>query len=164
MGTIRRLAPTWPVLVLLVLLAGCATPVPSATSAASRHVDPATERIKAELASAFGMSFEPAGPHHELGTAPDGVQLDLVGVPPEEVILSLPASDRSAAAETGLDYLPYLRDLLHGADPVWDWAAAMLACRRAVDRSCDGEESQGNLVARFPDNDPDYIILVVSRR
>ena len=160
----RRPRAASATLLLALLAAGCGPPAQSATPVASRHTDPTTERVKAELTSAFNMSFEPAGPHHELGKAPDGVQLDLVGVPPEELVLSLPAGERAAAVASGLAYLPHLRDLLHGADPVWDWTAAMLACRREAGASCDNERSQGNLTARFPDDDPDYIVLVITRR
>ena len=157
-------------LILLLLLAGCgvttftASGSPGATPVASHHSDPGAEHVKAALADAFGMKFEPAGPHHELGTAPDGAQLDLVGVPVEEVVLSLPLADRDAAAETGLAYLPHLRDLLHGADRTWDWIAAMLACRRDAAATCDDTFAQGNLEARFTGDETDYVVLVIALR
>jgi hypothetical protein len=151
--------------VLAVTIAGCATPAASLPPPASDHAahDAATERLKEALADAFDMSFEPAGPHHELGTAPDDVELDLVGVPVEEVILSLPSRDRSAAVATGLAYLPHLRGLLHGPDPVWDWVVDELACREDEDASCNVSTSQGNLTARFTDQDEDFIVLVLTR-
>ena len=172
-----RLAPLSPeyssrpmrTLALTALLAlaivGCAAPAASLAPPGSNHDehDPTTERVKEALADAFEMTFEPAGPHHELGKAPDDVQLDLVGVPVEEVVLSLPSRDRSAAVATGLAYLPHLRDLLHGPGPVWEWAAEELACREDADASCNDSISQGNLTARFTEQDQDYIVLVVTR-
>ena len=150
--------------VLALSIAGCASPASSLTPPATDHAahDAAAERLKDALADAFDMTFEPAGPHHELGTAPDDVELDLVGVPVEEVILSLPSRDRSAAVASGLAYLPHLRDLLHGPGPVWDWVADELACRRDQDASCNVSTSQGNLTARFTEQDQDYIVLVVT--
>jgi hypothetical protein len=150
---------------LALALVACAAPAASLAPAASDHGehDAAAERLKEALADAFEMTFEPAGPHHELGTAPDDVELDLVGVPVEEVILSLPSRDRSAAVATGLAYLPHLRDLLHGPGPVWDWAAEALACREDADASCNASTSQGNLAARFTEQDKDYIVLVITR-
>jgi hypothetical protein len=155
-------------LILLLLLAGCggtsftSDGSPGATTVTSHHSDPAAERVKAALSDAFGMTFEPAGPHHELGKAPDGVQLDLVGVPVEEVVLSLPLVDRDAAADTGLGYLPHLRNLLHGADRVWDWVAAMLACRRDAAAACDDTFAQGNLEAHFTGDEVAYVVLVIA--
>jgi hypothetical protein len=84
-------------------------------------------------------------------------------VPVEEVILSLPARDRSAAVATGLTYLPHLRDLLHGPGPVWDWIAEELACREDTDARCNVATTQGNVSARFTDQDRGDIVLVLTR-
>ena len=151
--------------VLALAIGGCASPAASLPPPASDHGqhDAAAERAKEALADAFDMTFEPAGPHHEVGTAPDDVELDLVGVPVEEIILSLPSRDRPAAVATGLAYLPHLRDLLHGPGPVWDWVAEALACREDEDATCNVSTSQGNLAARFTEQDEDYIVLAVSR-
>jgi hypothetical protein len=158
--------PKGSLIVVLALASGaCAAPATSLAPAASDHGehDPAAERVKEALADEFAMTFEPAGPHHELGTAPDGVELDLVGVPVEETILSLPSRDRSAAVVSGLAYLPHLRDLLHGPGPVWDWIAEELACRKDAEASCNVTTSQGNLTARFTDQDEDFVVLVITR-
>jgi len=151
--------------VLALAIGGCAAPAVSLAPPASDHGahGAATERVKGALADAFAMTFEPAGPHHELGTAADDVELDLVGVPVDEVILSLPGNDRSLAVATGLAYLPHLRDLLYGPGPVWDWVAEALACREDRDASCNLSVSQGNLTARFTEQDQDYIVLVITR-
>jgi hypothetical protein len=151
--------------ILALAISGCAAPAASQAPPASDHgeQDAQAERVKEALADEFGMSFEPAGPHHELGTSADDVELDLVGVPVEEVVLSVPSRDRSAAVEAGLAYLPHLRDLLHGPDPVWDWVAEALACREDADSSCNVSMSQGNLSARFTDGGSDYIVLVITR-
>jgi hypothetical protein len=153
------------VFVLALAITACATPATSVVPSASDHGehDPALERVKEALADEFEMTFEPAGPHHELGTAPDGVELDLVGVPVEEVILSLPARDRSDAVAAGMTYLPHLRDLLHGPGPVWDWIAEELACREDPNASCNVSTSQGNVSARFTEQDRGYIVLAITR-
>jgi hypothetical protein len=152
--------------VLVLALTGCAAPSISLTPSISPHAehDAQADRVKAALSDAFGMTFEPAGPHHQLGTAPDGVQLDLVGEPVEEVVLSLPSADRSAAADAGLAYLPHLRDLLHGPSAVWDWVADALVCRAAEGGVCQAFMTQGELTARFTDGGPDYLVLEISRR
>jgi hypothetical protein len=151
--------------VLALAVSACAAPATSLAPSASDHGehDPAAERVKEALADEFGMTFEPAGPHHELGMAPDGVELDLVGVPVEETILSLPSRDRSAAVVSGLAYLPHLRGLLHGPGPVWDWIAEALDCREEAEASCNVMTSQGNLTARFTDQDEDFVVLVITR-
>lgn len=145
-------------LTLLAAVAGC-------TAAGSTSPDPHAEHDAGTIAAmtaieeATGMAFQPAGPHHELGTAPDGVELDLIGVPVEQAILSLPAED----PERGLVYLPHLRALLGGPDPVYEWVAAMLACRSDPGRSCETEMTQGNLEARFTDGGPDFVVVSLAR-
>jgi hypothetical protein len=141
-----------------MLLVACAQ---SASPAASSHAghDPQADRVRAALETEMGMTFEAAGPHHEVGSAPDGVELDLVGVPIEQVVLSLPADD----PEAGLDYLPHIRDLLHGPDRVYDWVAAMLACRTDASRRCEADFAQGNLRAEFTSEGPDFVVVAISR-
>ena len=148
----------WALAVVPMLLAACTG---SATPAASSHAghDPQADRVRAALEREQGMTFEPAGPHHLLGTAPDGVELDLVGVPVEAVVLSVPVGD----PEAGLDYLPHVRDLLHGPDPVYDWAAAMLACRTGSARRCETRLERGNLLAEFTSEGPDFVVVSFSR-
>jgi hypothetical protein len=143
-----------------LLLAGCALgPSPTQTPGHDGH-DPQAERVIGALGEELGMIFEPAGPHHQLGKAPDGTQLDLIGVPAEQVVLSVPADD----PEAGLAYLPHIRDLFHGPDRIYDWVAAMLACRTDVARACEVALAQGNLEARFSDGGPDYIVVAIGRQ
>jgi hypothetical protein len=143
---------------LIVLLAACANP---ATPVASSHAlhDPQADRVRAAMESDLGVTFEPAGPHHVLGRAPDGTEIDLVGVPVEEVVLSAPIGDLQA----GLDYLPHIRDLLHGPGPVYDWVADMLACRTDAAGRCQTRFEQGNLVAEFTSEGPAFVVLSISR-
>jgi hypothetical protein len=143
----------------LGLLLGACGGNPGSSAASHAVHDPVGDRVRAELASELGVEFEPAGPHHVIGRAADGTELDLIGVPVEEVVLSVPAGD----PEAGQAYLPYLRDLLHGPDRVYDWIAAMLACRAEPDRSCDDQFTQGNLEARFSDGGPDYEVVTLTR-
>jgi hypothetical protein len=140
-------------------LAACGSASPSPTPGHAAH-DPQADRVRAELASELGVAWEPAGPHHVLGRADDGVEVDLIGVPVEEVVLSVPAED----PERALAYLPHLRDLLHGPDRVWDWVAATLACRSDAARSCDERLAQGDLEARFSDGGPDYVVVTLGWR
>ena len=147
-------------LLAAVLLAACAGG-PSPSPSGSGHVahDPQLDRVKAALTAAFGMTFEPAGPHHEIGQAPDGIELDLVGVPVEEVVLSVPRDE----PQLGIPYLPHLRDLLRGPGPVWEWVEDGLTCRRD-EAPCEPMMSRGNLTARFTEGDRAYVVLVVARR
>ena len=147
------------VALLLTLTACAATPSPSPAASAHTQHDPQLERVKAALRDAFDMSFEPAGPHHEVGTAPDAVELDLVGVPVEEVVLSVPRNE----PELGIRYLPHLRELLRGPAPLWEWMEDGLTCRRDEPAVCQPEISQGNLTARFTEGDRTYIVLVIAR-
>ncbi len=148
-----------PLLAVLLLAAcGGATPSQPAGGTHGAH-DPQTERVKSALAEEFDMAFEPAGPHHELGEAPDGVEMDLVGEPVEQVVLSVPEDD----VEAGLAYLPHLRDLLHGPARVYEWAADALGCRAAGDGGCEDRFEQGNLEARFSDGGPGFVVLNLSR-
>ena len=155
----------WPViagLIAAMTLGACGTASsPSSSPSPTPHADhdPQAERVMAELSTDLGMTFEYAGPHHQLGRGPDGVELDLVGVPVEQVILSLPADD----TEAGLAYLPHLRDLLHGPDRVYDWVAAMLACREMPSHACEERFEQGNLEARFTDGGPDFVVVTLTR-
>lgn len=146
-------------LAALLALAGCGLPVaPSPTPDPHAGHTAADQRVIDALAADLGLAFEPAGPHHAVGTGPDGVEVDLVGVPVAQVVLSIPADD----PEAGLAYLPHLRDLLHGPSRVYDWVAAGLACR-AGDGPCDDEFAQGNLEARFTDADDAFVVLSLSR-
>jgi hypothetical protein len=149
--------------VLAAALAACTTSsLPSGTALEDHSAHEAqTGGVKADLAARFGMTFEPAGPHHEIGRAPDGVQLDLVGIPPEELVLSLPSEDRDAAADAGVAYLPSLRELLPGPDPVWNWIAAQLGCRRDVHAECRSRISRGGLTAQITE-EAGYIVVVVT--
>ncbi len=153
-------------LLLVVGLAGCGTPATSGSASdhAGHVVDPATERIKGELTQKFGMGFASAGPHHELGTAGNGVQLDVVGVPPEQVVLSVPADEPGRVEELAAPYLPYLPRLLNaqrsiGADllneSLASWDGGQLLDKQ---RSADGVTA--HLTST---HDPAYVVLDVHR-
>jgi hypothetical protein len=141
--------------VLLVACNAVATPGPSSHAG---H-DPRAERVRAALESELGVTFEPAGPHHVLGTAPDGSEIDLVGVPVEAVVLSVPVDD----PEAGTAYLPHVRDLIGGPAPVYEWVAAMLTCRADADAGCGSLREQGNLRAEFTSEGPEFVVVSLSR-
>jgi hypothetical protein len=147
--------------------APAATPSPaSAPDEHANHADPVADDVKAELTERFGMTFASAGPHHLLGTAPDGVQLDLVGIPVVQVVLSLPGHDTAAVRDAAEPYLPYLsrllgigeqesigRDLLLESLASWDATTPL-----------DRQRSDGSLTARVTSsNDPPYVVLSVHR-
>jgi len=162
----RPMRPTVGIGVALALaMAACTGPVPSVTPVASHAHDPQADRVMAELGAQQGMAFEPAGPHHLLGTAPDGAQLDLVGVPVEQVVLSIPSGDPGRLAEAATPFLPHLRDLVQGPTPLWEWVAQGLLCRQVPERAaaCQASRSQGNVTATFSDGGPDFVVLSVTR-
>jgi hypothetical protein len=157
---------------LVVLLAACTpgTPAETATPTSADphagHSDPVAEQVRAELTQKLGITFESAGPHHTLGKARDGVQLDLVGVPVVQVVLSLPGHDPMTVrdeAEPYLDYLPRLlgesaeqsigRDLLLESLSAWDGSTEL-----DKRRSADGFEARLTSTS-----DPAYVVLSVSR-
>jgi hypothetical protein len=151
---------TLTLLIALLATACAATPSPSPSASGHAQHDPQLERVKVALNDAFDMTFEPAGPHHEIGRAPDAVELDLVGVPVEEVVLSVPRDE----PELGIRYLPHLRELLRGPAPMWAWMEDGLTCRRDEGAVCQPEMSQGNLTARFTEDDRTYVVLVIAPR
>lgn len=148
-------------LALLALLSACADGRPTGTSVRQAHAthQPQAMRVIAALERERGMTFEPAGPHHSVGRAPDGVELDLVGAPVEAIVLSVPRED----PEAGLPYLTHVRDLLHGPERVYEWVAAMLACRADAAQRCHERVEQGNLEARFSDGGPGHVVVTLSR-
>ena len=154
------------ILTTAFLLAACA-PGTSSTTPASHDghaADPTTDAIKAELTEQFGMTFASAGPHHELGTASNGVQLDLVAVPPSQVILSVPSDEPGRVEELAAPYLPYLPRLLNtersiGADllneslATWDGTTLL-----------DKQRSAEGVTAHLTSTrDPAYVVLDVHR-
>ena len=151
-------------LLATTLLTACTTSPAPASQHAGHAADPVTAAIKGELTERLGMTFASAGPHHELGTASNGVQLDLVGVPPEQVVLSVPAGEPGRVEELAAPYLPYLARLLNeqrgiGADllneslATWDGSAIL-----------DKQRTAEGFTARLTSTrDPAYIVLDVHR-
>jgi hypothetical protein len=170
----REVASIALLLALAVPLTGCgATPAlstapPTSTSADPHagHSDPLADAVRQQLTQTFDMTFESAGPHHTLGKAPDGVQLDLVGVPVVQVVLSVPGHDPATVkqdAEPYLDYLPRLlgegadqsigRDLLLESMTTWDGSTEL-----DKRRSADGFEARLTSTSN-----PAYVVLSVAR-
>jgi hypothetical protein len=153
-----------PMLALVLVLAGCG-PVPvmvvPSGSARAAH-DPQLDRARAAL-EADGFAFEPAGPHHVVGTDAGGNQVDLVGIPVEQVVITVDASDEAAGLVAARRLLPHARDLLHGPRRIWDWADAAFACRAAGARDCEERVAQGGLSATFTDDGPEFWVVAISR-
>ena len=151
---------------LVVIVTACTPTVasPSIESHGGHVPDLATDAIKAELGERFGMTFASAGPHHKLGKAQNGVQLDLVGVPPEQVILSVPSDEPGRVEELAGPYLPYLARLLNeqrsiGADLLNETLAAWDG-KQLLDK----QRSANGITARLTStDDPAYIVLDVHR-
>ena len=135
---------------------------PATTEHGAAH-DPQLDRARADL-EASGMTFASSGPHHVTGTDADGNQLDFVGVPVEQVVLTFPAADREAARDAATTYLPYARDLLPGPTPVWRWVEDQVACLAEGRTDCDTGFEQGQLEASLTDTGPDFWVVAVSRK
>jgi hypothetical protein len=148
-------------------LTACATPpLPTATARASNAThaghDPALEALQAELTS-LGLRFEPAGPHHVLGAGTNGIEVDLVGIPLEEAVLSIPAAEPDAVRETAEPYLAPIERALEAPAALDGWLGEQLA-------SWDGrtelraDEEFGDLRARLRSTaDPPYVVLTLTR-
>jgi hypothetical protein len=151
-------------LALVLASIGC-TPAPVVVvpsgSAHAAH-DPQLERVRAAL-EADGFAFVPAGPHHVVGTDANSTQVDLVGVPVEQVVITVDASDGAKALVAARRALTHARDLLHGPRRVWDWADEAFACRASGEPGCDTRFEQGGLSATFTDDGPDYWVAAISR-
>ncbi len=157
--------------ILLAALTACGGAAPTRTAPPSApgsdhadHTDPVAEAVKTELTQRLGMQFESAGPHHTLGKAPDGVQLDLVGVPVEEVVLSIPGNDPTEVRRLADSYIGYPARLLQtssqvGRDLLYETLAAWDG-RTPLDRRRSG----GGISARVTSTaDPAWVVLAVSR-
>lgn len=150
---------------LALITSACGGPTVSASAADHvGHLDPAGDAAQTELTQHLAMTFAPAGPHHTLGKAPNGVQLDLVGVPTEEVVLSVPASEPGRIEELASPYLPYLQRLLVTSSTVgpellleslatWDGATPLKATR--VGGGISAQITSGG--------EPPYVVLAVHR-
>jgi hypothetical protein len=158
-----RLAGPMVALVLVACGPAPALVLPSGATASHEAHDAALARAEATLTDAHGMTFAPAGPHHVVGTDRAGNQLDFVGVPVEEVVLTLDATDAAAALAAADAYLPIARDLLGGPASVWTWVRDGLACRADARTDCGAATAQGNLSARFTDDGPDFWVVAISR-
>ncbi len=151
---------------ILLLLTACSTGVssPSVSHPSGHAVDPVAESVKSELSQRLGMTFRSAGPHHVLGTARNGVQLDLVGVPVVQVVLSVPADAPARIDEVAAPYLPYLPRLLNtdqtiGADLLLETAATWDGAARV-----DKRRTSGTITARLTSGGaPPFLVLSVTR-
>lgn len=150
-----------------MLLVGCTaasppTPPPSASVDHAAH-DAALAALQSEL-EGLGLAFEPAGPHHILGRGADGVEVDLVGIPLEEAVLSMPAGEPDAVRGAVQPYLAPIERTLGGAPAAFDgWLGEQLAAwdgrseLRADDRFGDLSASLRST------RQPPYVVLTLSR-
>jgi hypothetical protein len=153
-------------MIALVLVACSPAPIlvlPSGAATSHEAHDPALARAEEALTDARGMTFAAAGPHHVVGTDRAGNQLDFIGVPVEEVVVTLGAADATAALTIADAYLPIARDLLGGPGSLWSWVRDGLACRAASRGGCEAATAEGGLSARFTDDGPEYWVVAVSR-
>ena len=147
-------------------LAACATANPVATTQApnaphERH-DATLEALQAEL-TGIGLRFEPAGPHHVLGAGANGVEVDLVGIPLEEAVLSIPAAEPGAVRATAEPYLAPIERVLEAPAALDGWLGEQLA---AWDGRSElrAEETFGDLRARLRSTaEPPYVVLTLTR-
>jgi hypothetical protein len=150
--------------VALLGLAGCAAPPPPSSVAASGHVahDPALDRLVTDLA-AQGVRWESAGPHHLLGIGEGGVEVDLVGVPLEEAVLSVPAEDAEATLAVMRQHLALIGPPI-GAPPELDeWIVQEIGGWDGV-APLGADATFGATEARLRSTgDPAYVVLTVSQ-
>ena len=158
-----RLAGPMVALMLVACGPAPALVLPSGVAASHEVHDLALARAEATLTDAHGMTFAPAGPHHVVGTDRASNQLDFVGVPVEEVVLTLDATDATAALTLADAYLPVARDLLGGPGSLWSRVRDGLACRAASRTDCAAATTEGGLSARFTDDGPDFWVVAISR-
>ncbi|MEO8510909.1 MAG: hypothetical protein ABI534_06665 [Chloroflexota bacterium] len=149
-----------------ILLTACAstpaaTPRPSASADHAAH-DPALDALKAEL-EAFGLTFEPAGPHHVLGAGASGIEVDLVGIPLEEAVLSIPAAEPDAVRESAEPYLEPIERVLEAPAALDGWLGEQLAAWNGTSE-LHAEDTFGDLRARLRSTaDPAYVVLTLTR-
>ncbi len=147
-----------------IVVAGCSGLGTAASPSPTLFHDTALAAVSAQLQAERAMRFAVGGPHHVVGTAPDGVELDLVGADPvAEVVLSVPLDNPRAAERTARAYLPYVADAtglpeiaLAAAvtDALHGWAGGVgLRKRATVDGRTVRVESSGP---------PDYLLVVVT--
>ena len=154
-----------PMIALVLVACGPAPTLVLPSGAATSHAarEPALARAESTLAAAHGMTFAPAGPHHVVGTDRAGNQVDFIGVPVEEIVVTIGATDATTALTLADAYLPVARDLLGGTGSLWSWVRAELACRAASRGGCEEAIAQAGLSARFTDDGPDFWVVAISR-
>jgi hypothetical protein len=133
-------------------------PAPLHTPHATLH--PQLVELEATLTDRFGMRFANAGPHHRLGKA-GGVEVDLVGAPIEEVVVSLPLDEAHDLSETLTAYLRPIEEALGRGEGLVAWTAETL---RGWDRHrpLHAEAAIDGLSVRMTTSeDPSFLVLVV---
>lgn len=139
-----------------------ATAPPSAPAASHGGHDAARDALHTEL-TGLGLTFEPAGPHHVLGVAADGVEVDLVGIPLEEAVLSIPANQPDAVREAAEPYLAPIADALGATAALDGWLTDQLNAWNGT-TELRAEETFGDLGARLRStSDPAYVVLTITR-
>jgi hypothetical protein len=159
----KRLAGPMVALLLVACGPAPALVLPSGAAASHEPHDAALARAESTLTDARGMTFAPAGPHHVVGTDPAGNQVDFVGVPVEEVVLTVDATDGAAALAAADAYLSIAADLLGGPASVWAWVRDGLACRADARTDSAAATTTDALSARFTDDGPDFWVVAISR-
>lgn len=161
-----RMRASLAVLLAAALTACASPPLPTATPQASNAThdghDATLEALQGDLSS-LGLRFEPAGPHHVLGAGANGIEVDLVGIPLEEAVLSIPAHEPDAVRETAEPYLATIERALEAPAALDGWLGEQLA---AWDGRTElrAEDTFGDLRARLRSTaDPPYVVLTLTR-
>lgn len=151
----------------LAALVGCigAPASTSTTSPGAGHAvhDPALDALVTALA-AEGLAWEDAGPHHLLGIGADDVEVDLVGVPLEQAVVSVPTEGRGDETDLLRRYLPPVGAALGASREADAWIESQL-------RGWDGR-SPLRADARFGDAEvhlrsterPAYVVVTITAR
>lgn len=146
-----------------LVLAACAALDPAASPVHTPHatLHPQVAEVEAVLSERFGMEWTAAGPHHRLGQV-DGVQVDLVGAPIEQVVVSLPLEDARDPAAALAAYLRPIAETLEPGEGLIPWTSETLDVWDR-DRPLRAEAAIDGLSVRMTaSGEPPYLVLVVT--
>lgn len=149
---------------MLAVLAACdpaaASPSPGHTT--HQTADPQLARVESVLTERFGMRFTDAGPHHRLGRA-DGTEVDLVGSPIEQVVVSVPYDETRDPSDTLVAYVVVIGEALEVDEALSAWVAETLGgWGRVAPLEAETRIDEWSVRMTSEENPP-YVVLVMGR-
>lgn len=150
---------------MLAVLAACdptAAP-PSPGHTAHQTPDPQLARVESVLSERFGMRFRDAGPHHRLGRA-ERTEVDLVGSPIEQVVVSVPYDETRDPSETLVAYVAVIGEALEVDEALSAWVVETLGgWGRVAPLEAETQIDEWS-VRMASEEDPPYVVLVMGRQ